>query len=133
MHFMHVFIKVVVSAPSSVYFSTTSTYVSSSLFMYSCVPYHCDAGPQPTWVTRGGEEFTERGPNFSTMSSSFKLCPTHFSTRRKIFQGRSSLVSGLLRCMLKPRALRTGVKTLYTINYYIKHFAVVSDAPACCT
>jgi len=48
MHFMHVFIKVVVSAPSSVYFSTTSTYVSSSLFMYSCVPYHCDAGPQPT-------------------------------------------------------------------------------------
>jgi len=37
----------------------------------------------PAWDTRGGEEFSWRGPNFETMSNSFKLCPTHFSKGAK--------------------------------------------------
>jgi len=40
------------------------------------------AGPQPAWDTRGGEEFSESGPNFlnyvqyfQTMSNIFFLAP----------------------------------------------------------
>ena len=34
--------KCIVIAPSSVYSSTIATYISSSSFMYLCVPYRCD-------------------------------------------------------------------------------------------
>jgi len=35
------FIKIIVLAPSSVYLSTTATYLSSCSFMYLCVPCYC--------------------------------------------------------------------------------------------
>jgi len=41
---------------------------------------------------QGSEEFSERGPNFLTMSNSFKVCPTHFSKVSKKF----------FRCGLAP-------------------------------
>jgi len=39
------------------------------------------------WIDKmfGGEEFPERGPNFSNYSNSFKVRPKHFSKRGKNF------------------------------------------------
>jgi len=58
------FIKVIVLAPSSVWFSTTATYLSTCFFTYFCVPCYCHACYKPFYVPRATKFWRKMAPTY---------------------------------------------------------------------